>query len=99
MWAKRFSPLSWACFCGKRKSIGLWAHRFRADDATIDDAADLLDGCQGKMPIENVRKPKAAIVLKSLGFVKIVAHENSSALALTEKGRGVLAEGKGGRKK
>jgi hypothetical protein len=38
--------------------------------------------------------PPAALLLKRLALIKIVARGNSALLALTDKGRGVLSERK-----
>ena len=82
---------------GVFKAIGIWAHRIRVDDATIENAANLLASCRTKLSANDVGDPFAAIVLRRLSLIKVVPHGHYFALTLTDKGRGVLSNGKRGK--
>jgi hypothetical protein len=76
------------------EAIGIWAHRIRTKGALMEDAACLLGSCQTAFPVEQIRHPAAALVLRRLHLIKVVPHGNSAALALTDKGFAVLSGGK-----
>lgn len=72
------------------QAIGIWAHRLPANDTRIAEAARLLAACEMACPIEQIRDPAAAFLLKRLALIKLVPGRSSQAFALTEKGIGVL---------
>jgi hypothetical protein len=80
------------------EAFGIWAHRLRADSSLIEDAALLLAFCEAELPAEEVREPRAALLLRRLGLIKVVPRGDSAALALTDKGFSV-AGGKPARRK
>jgi len=54
------------------------------------EAACLLAACEAACPIEPIREPAAAFLLRRLALIKVVPGRNSQAFALTEKGVAVL---------
>jgi hypothetical protein len=79
------------------QALGAWTHRLRADESLMREAGSLLEGCLENCPIENVRKPAAAMLLKRLALIKTVRRGKSAVLALTEKGLKLLPRNKRGK--
>jgi hypothetical protein len=75
------------------EALGIWAHRIRAQGSLIQDASRLLASCKTAFPIEQIREPAAALLLKRLALIKVVARGDSAALALTDKGVAVVLKG------
>ncbi|MBI2804326.1 MAG: hypothetical protein HYX68_05000 [Planctomycetes bacterium] len=78
---------------GVIEAYGIWAHRLRADSRLIDEAARLLQSCDPVLPVNEVRNLAAAFLLRRLALIKVVPHEDSHALTLTEKGNKVISRG------
>ena len=57
----------------------------------LEVAANLLRGCQDTFPVEQLRDPLPALILRRLALIKIIPHGESVAFTLTEKGLTVLA--------
>jgi hypothetical protein len=76
------------------QAFGIWGSRLRLDDPLIEEAACLLAACQENYPIEQVREPYAAVLLRRLALIKVVPQEDSVALTLTEKGYALLPQRK-----
>lgn len=74
------------------EGLGIWVSRLRADQPLIEEASSLLAACRADYPIERVREPAAAILLKRLALIKVVPCGDSSALAHTAKGAAILAK-------
>ena len=55
------------------QSIGAWAWRIRTSGPMIEQAASLLAACQTNLPIEDVRVPAAALMLKLLRVMESLA--------------------------
>jgi hypothetical protein len=72
------------------QALGVWAHRIRAEDSLVEDAARLLAASRPRFPTDQVRKPAAALLLRQLALIKIVPGEGAPAFALTAKGSAVL---------
>jgi hypothetical protein len=76
------------------EAFGIWGYRFRMEVPLIEEASCLLENCQVNCPIENIREPSAALLLKRLSLIKIVPSEDSVALSLTEKGSTIVSRAK-----
>lgn len=76
------------------EGMGILKTRLEADEALLDAAARLLPACDAPLPVEEVEKPAAAILLRRLNLLKFIPNEDSSALTLTEKGYAALGEGR-----
>jgi hypothetical protein len=76
------------------QALGLWAYRLRANRSLIEEAAQLLPECSASCPVEEIRTPAAALLLRRLALIKVVAQGDSPALMLTEKGSQILSRGK-----
>jgi hypothetical protein len=74
------------------QAIGIWAHRLRADQSLIEDAALLLTECSEPYPVEEARSVTAALLLRRLSLITVVACGHSAAFTLTEKGSKVLSK-------
>jgi hypothetical protein len=82
------------------QALGIWASRIRADGPLLEEASRLVAACNGNCPIEEVREPVAALLLRRLGLIKVIPNGDSSAFTLTEKGLTVLGGAKArGRKR
>jgi hypothetical protein len=68
------------------EAVGIWAHRLRADEVLIEEAARLLTLCKSDCPIEKVRVPAAAVLLRRLALIKVMPSGESMVLKLTDKG-------------
>jgi hypothetical protein len=79
------------------QAVGIWAHRIRADTALIEQAARLLILCQTELPVEEVRRPAAALLLRRLALIKATPRGDSAALLLTDKGFAIVGGGKTGK--
>jgi hypothetical protein len=80
------------------EALGVWGYRLQLDPSLIEEAAQLLEACARKCPIDQVRQPFAAALLKRLALIKIAGQEDSVALTVTEKGSDVLAQGRAARR-
>ncbi|HWG43229.1 MAG TPA: hypothetical protein VN688_10620 [Gemmataceae bacterium] len=76
------------------EAFGVWGYRLGVAPSSIEEASHLLEACEANYPIEHVREPSAALLLKRLALIKIVPTEDSVALTLTEKGASVLSRAK-----
>ena len=74
------------------EALGIWVSRLRADQPLIEEASSLLAACRADYPIERVREPAAALLLKRLALIKVVPSGDSSALAPTAKGSAILSK-------
>ncbi len=81
------------------EAFGIWAHRIRMGGSLLEDASRLLASCETEFPAGQVRELTAALLLRRLSLVKVVASGDSAALALTDKGFAVLSGAKAGRGK
>lgn len=72
------------------EALGIWAHRIRADEAMVDEAARCLALCEAGCPPERIREPAAALLLRRLALIKIVSSGPSVTLTLTDKGIAAL---------
>jgi hypothetical protein len=81
------------------EAIGIWRSRMRANGTLILEAAHLLAACKDNCPIEEVRGPAAAVLLRRLGLIKAVPAVDSWELMLTDKGLDTLGPGKKGKRK
>jgi hypothetical protein len=81
------------------QAIGLWTYRMPADQPTIDAAARLLAKCETVCPIEEIRAPEPAFLLRRLALIKVVPQGNSTALTVTEKGSRIVGKVKGRKSK
>ena len=76
------------------QALGLWAHRLRADQALIEEAAQLLAECSASHPVEEIRRPLAALLLRHFDLIKVVPQGDSVALTVTRKGSKILSHEK-----
>jgi hypothetical protein len=77
------------------QAFGLWTHRLRADRALIEEAAQLLRECTDTYPVQEIRQPAAALLLRHFALIKVVPQGASATLTLTEKGSKILSGAKG----
>jgi hypothetical protein len=68
-------------------ALGIWAHRLRADDRLLGEAASVLTLCGEGCPVKQLPHLHAALLLRRLALVKPMPNGNSTSLAVTEKGR------------
>ena len=76
------------------QALGLWAHRLRADQALIEEAAQLLAECSASCPVEEIRRPFAALLLRHFDLIKVVPQGDSVALTVTKTGSKILSRAK-----
>jgi hypothetical protein len=77
------------------EGLGIWASRIRADEPLIAEASRLLTACSTNYPVEEMREPAAALLLRRLALIKVIPSGDSAALTLTDRGLTVLTGEKG----
>jgi hypothetical protein len=76
------------------EAIGSWPYLLALSPSLVEKSACLLAACKANVPIDRVRDPHAALLLKRLALIKTVPMEESVALTLTEKGASLLSPAK-----
>jgi hypothetical protein len=76
------------------EAFGIWAHRHRADAELIEQAARLLVLCREELPVDEVRIPAAAFLLRRLALIKVLPRGDSAVIAPTDKGLAMLPKQK-----
>jgi hypothetical protein len=71
------------------EAIACWSLRLPARKAILQEAALLLETCP--CPLERVQTPAAALLLKRLALITVIALGESAALSLTDKGMNLLS--------
>ena len=70
-----------------------WRERLRANEVLLRSSADLLDRCRANVPVRQLGPAaSAAVLLRRLGFAKVVGRGPTAELALTERGRTLAAD-------
>lgn len=77
------------------RAVATRTARIRRGHALMEDAASLLVASEESCLARRVRQLNAAVLLRRLGLIKVISHDESAALTVTDKGMRLLSGAKG----